>query len=61
MASKKGARQVVMLESTAGTGFRYYTTKNKRNSLEKLKLRKFDPMVKRHVEFIEKKLPSHSK
>ena len=59
MASK-GARQTVMLESTAGTGFRYYTTKNKRITVEKLKLRKYDPMIRRHVDFVEKKLPSHS-
>ena len=60
MAAKTG-RQVVMLESSAGTGFRYYTTKNKRVTVEKLKLRKYDPMIRRHVDFLEKKLPSHSK
>jgi len=57
----KSAREIVMLESTAGTGYRIYTYKNKRNSIEKLKLRKYDPMIRQHVEFVEKKLPSHSK
>ena len=59
--AQRGARQIVMLESTAGTGFRYYTTKNKRITIEKWKLRKYDPLIRRHVEFVEKKLPSHSK
>ena len=57
----KSAREIIMLESTAGTGYRIYTTKNKRTTVEKLKLRKYDPMIRRHVEFVEKKLPSHSK
>ncbi len=57
----RSAREIVMLVSTAGTGYRIYTTKNKRTTIEKLKLRKYDPMIRRHVEFVEKKLPSHSK
>ena len=57
----KSARETIMLESTAGTGYRIYTTKNKRTTIEKLKLRKYDPFVRQHVEFVEKKLPSHSK
>lgn len=60
MAGKSG-RQTIMLESSAGTGYRIYTQKNKKTSIEKLKLRKYDPFVRRHVEFVEKKLPSHSK
>ncbi len=59
MAGKSG-RQTIMLESTAGTGYRIYTTKNKRQTVEKLKLRKYDPMIRRHVEFVEKRLPSHN-
>ena len=50
-----------MLESSAGTGFRYYTTKNKQQNFEKMKIRKYDPVVRKHVEFLEKKLPGHSK
>ena len=57
----RSARETIMLESTAGTGYRIYSTKNKRTTVEKLKLRKYDPVIRRHVEFIEKKLPSHSK
>lgn len=57
----KSARETIMLESTAGTGYRIYTTKNKRTSIEKLKFRKYDPKIRRHVEFVEKKMPSHNK
>lgn len=56
----KSARETIMLESTAGTGYRIYTTKNKRNTIEKLALMKYDPKVRRKVLFKEKKLPSHS-
>ena len=58
--AKKTGRQTIMLESSAKTGYRIYTTKNKRTSVEKLKLRKYDPMIRRHVIFNEKKLPSHN-
>ena len=57
----RSQRQVIMLESTAGTGFRYTTYKNKRNTIDKLRIMKYDPKVRKHVEFVEKKLPSHSK
>lgn len=56
----KSARETIMLESTAGTGYRIYTTKNKRNTLEKLELMKYDPMVRRKILFKEKRMPSHS-
>ncbi len=59
MASK--VRDKVRLVSSAGTGYHYYTTKNKRTSTEKLKLKKYDPRAKKHVEFVEMKMPSHSK
>ncbi len=36
-------RVKVKLVSTAGTGYFYTTTKNPKNSTEKLKLKKFDP------------------
>lgn len=57
----KSAREVIMLESTAGTGYRIYTTKNKRTTVEKLRLRKYDPKMRKHVDFVEKKLPSPKK
>ena len=46
----------VKMESTAKTGCFYTTTKNPRNNPEKLELMKFDPVVKKHVLFKEKKI-----
>lgn len=55
------ARDKIRLLSSAGTGYTYYTTKNKRTMPGKLKLMKFDPRARKHVEFTEAKMPSHSK
>ena len=56
MARKGTAdRPVVKLRSTAGTGFTYVTRKNRRNDPDRLTLRKFDPMVRRHVDFREER------
>ena len=41
---------------TAGTGFFYVTTKNPRNVTHKLSLKKYDPVVRKHVIFSESKL-----
>lgn len=49
-------RDKIKLVSSAGTGHFYTTTKNKRNSTEKLELRKFDPVVRRHVLYREAKI-----
>ncbi|RLP06473.1 50S ribosomal protein L33 [Propionibacterium australiense] len=57
MAARKPAtaRPVIILESTAGTGYRYVTTKNRRNTPDRLVLRKYDPVIRRHVEFRERR------
>jgi large subunit ribosomal protein L33 len=49
-------REKIKLVSTAGTGYFYTTTKNKRKNPDKLKLKKYDPVVQEHVEFVEEKL-----
>ncbi|MCE2558183.1 MAG: 50S ribosomal protein L33 [Acidobacteria bacterium] len=49
-------REKIKLVSSAGTGYFYTTTKNKKLSREKLKLKKYDPRVRRHVEFVEEKM-----
>ncbi len=49
-------REKIKLVSSAGTGYYYTTTKNKRLSTGKLKLKKYDPKVRKHVEFVEEKL-----
>jgi large subunit ribosomal protein L33 len=49
-------RDTIMLVSTAGTGYAYTTTKNKRTMQGKLELKKFDPIARKHVVFVEKKI-----
>jgi large subunit ribosomal protein L33 len=66
--AKKAGFVKVRLESSAGTGYRYYAKRSTRAEY-KLKLRKFDPWAthpetgKRgaHVLFEEKKMPPHKK
>ena len=52
----KGAREKIKLESTAGTGHFYTTTKNKKTTPDKLQLSKFDPVARKHVAYKEIKL-----
>ncbi|MHB1093293.1 50S ribosomal protein L33 [Thiobacillus sp.] len=52
----KGGREKIKLESTAGTGHFYTTTKNKRTMPEKMELSKFDPKARKHVMYKETKL-----
>lgn len=49
-------QEKIKLVSSAGTGFFYTTTKNKKNTTGKLKLRKYDPVVRKHVVFKESKM-----
>lgn len=49
-------RDLIQLVSTAGTGYAYVTSKNKRTSQGKLELKKYDPIAKKHVLFVEKKI-----
>ncbi len=46
----------IKLESTAGTGYYYVTKKNTRTKTEKLELKKYDPVVRKHVIFKEAKI-----
>ena len=46
----------IKLVSTAGTGFYYVTKKNPRTMTEKMSLRKYDPVARKHVEFKEAKI-----
>ena len=55
MASK-GGREKIKLESTAGTGHFYTTSKNKTTTPEKLEFLKFDPKARKHVLYKEIKL-----
>ncbi len=46
----------IKLVSSAGTGFFYVTKKNPRTQTEKLVLKKYDPVVRKHVEFREARI-----
>jgi large subunit ribosomal protein L33 len=46
----------IKLVSTAATGFFYVTKKNPRTKTEKLVFKKYDPVVRKHVEFKEAKI-----
>lgn len=46
----------VKLVSTAETGYYYVTKKNPRTKTEKLSMKKYDPVVRRHVEFKESRI-----
>ena len=55
MAKKNTKRKLVGLVSEE-TGHRtYYTTKNTMNTKEKLSLKKYDPVAKKHVVYTETK------
>lgn len=49
-------REEIKLESSAGTGHFYTTTKNKKTKPEKLEMKKFDPVARKHVTYKETKL-----
>ena len=46
----------VKLLSTADTGFFYVTKKNARTMTEKMVIKKYDPVARKHVEFKEGKI-----
>lgn len=49
-------REKIKLESSAGTGHFYTTTKNKKTKPEKITMKKFDPVARKHVDYKEAKL-----
>jgi len=49
---------LVKLVSTAETGFYFVKKRNPKKLTEKLNFRKYDPIVRKHVEFKEEKLKS---
>jgi large subunit ribosomal protein L33 len=46
----------IKLNSSGGSGFYYVTKKNTRTMTEKFKIRKYDPVLRKHVEFNEGKI-----
>lgn len=57
-SKKKSAKVFVMLKSTQSHHF-YMAWKNPKT--DKLNLRKYDPVVRQNVEYVEKKAPSPKK
>ena len=52
----KSARDKIKLNSSAGTGHYYTTTKNKRNTPDKMQMKKYDPVARKHVLYKEGKI-----
>jgi large subunit ribosomal protein L33 len=52
----KPASIKIRLNSTADTGFFYVTKKNARTKTDKLVMKKYDPVARKHVEFREAKI-----
>jgi large subunit ribosomal protein L33 len=55
-AMAKATTIKIKLVSTADTGYFYVTKKNSRTMTEKLSMKKYDPVAKKHVEFKEAKI-----
>ena len=52
----KPASIKIKLESTARTGYFYVTKKNSRTKTEKMVIKKYDPIARKHVEYKETKI-----
>lgn len=52
----KPASIKIRLNSSADTGFFYVTKKNARTKTDKLVMKKYDPVARKHVEFREGKI-----
>lgn len=59
MARKNSMK--IMLVSEAGTGTTYLAYKNFRTQTEKMRVRKYDKVTRKHEWFSEKKLPGAKK
>jgi large subunit ribosomal protein L33 len=46
----------IKMLSSADTGYFYVTKKNPKTQTEKLTMRRYDPVVRKHVEFKEAKV-----
>ena len=47
---------LIKMVSSADTGFYYVTRKNSRTKTEKMEMKKYDPVVRKHVVFKESKM-----
>ena len=53
--ARNDIRPIIKLKSTAGTGYTYVTRKNKRNNPDRITMKKYDRVVRKHVEFREER------
>ena len=56
MGKKKEGARIMLKMISSESDFYYMTTKNKRKTPDKLELKKYDPNVRKHVPFREKKV-----
>ena len=49
-------REKIKMVSSAGTGHYYTTDKNKRTTPDKLEMKKYDPVARKHVIYKEGKI-----
>jgi len=52
----KSVREKIRLNSSAGTGHFYTTTKNKKTMTGKMEIKKYDPVARKHVTYKEGKI-----
>ncbi len=52
--AKKGSRQIIKLKSSQSSHI-YSTYKNKKNDPERIEMKKYDPVVRKHVLYKEEK------
>ena len=55
MANKKKDVRIVVKMKSMESPHTYYTEKNRRNNPQRMELRKYDPIVRKHVLFKESK------
>ncbi|HUW04024.1 MAG TPA: 50S ribosomal protein L33 [Acidimicrobiales bacterium] len=53
--AKNDKRPIIKMKSTEGSGYTYVTRKSKINTRERLELKKFDPILRKHVIFKEER------
>lgn len=55
MGKKKGGQRVHVKLRSSESPYIYHTVKNKRNTTERLNIKKYDPILKKHVMFKEER------
>jgi large subunit ribosomal protein L33 len=54
MAKKKGNRVIIKLKSSESTHI-YWSEKNRKNDTARLELKRYDPLLRKHVTYKEEK------